>query len=71
MQFSSLVSISHFFVFQSNKICWLTSFFFSFRCASPYVFDSIFLFNFCCVDFFTSIVHEGDKSTNNKRGHPP
>ena len=60
MQVSSLVSMSSFFVFQSSKRCWLTSFFFSFSCASPDVFDPIFLFNFCCVDLFITIVHEGD-----------
>ena len=44
MQYTSLASILSFFVFQSNMRCWLTSFFFSFRCASLYVFDLHFLF---------------------------
>ena len=27
---------------------------------SPHVFDPLFLFNFCCVDFFISIIHDRD-----------
>ena len=60
MLFASPIAISFFCVFRPAGDCCYFHLFSCCRCASPHVFDPIFLFDFCCVDFFVCIVHEGD-----------